>query len=105
MESWIFWGTQGMEKSHKLARTIYHRCTHKGGGSNHSDVLLQMCQEYYRRKMDGLKKEKHLRETIEIRRVIRIENLSRKRKKSNASEGGVGTSSRYAICMLTFLPP
>ena len=93
-----------MEKSHKLARTIYHRCTHKGGGSNHSDVLLQMCQEYYRRKMDGLKKEKHLQETIELCRVIRKENLSRKHKRYDASEGGFGRSSRYAICMLTFLP-
>ena len=93
-----------MEKSHKLASTIYHRCTHKGGGSNNSDVLFQMGQAFYRHKMDVFKKKKHLPETIELRRVIRQANLSRKRKISYASKGGVGTSSRYAICMLTFLP-
>ena len=101
--SLAIWGTQGMEKSHKLAHIIYHRCTQKGGGSNHSDVLLQMGQAFYRRKMDGFKKKKHLPETIELQRVIRQVELSRKRKRSDVSEGGVETSSRYAICILTFL--
>ena len=102
--SLAIWGTQGMEKSHKLARTIYHRCTQKGGGSNYSDFVLQMGQEFYRCKMDVFKKKKHLLETIELRIVIRQANLSRKLKRSDAFEGGVGTSSRYAICMLNFLP-
>ena len=53
--------------------------------------------------MDGFKKKKHLLETIELQRVIRQAELSRKRKRSDVSEGGVETSSRYAICMLTFL--
>ena len=54
--------------------------------------------------MDVFTKKKHLPETNKLRRVIRQANLSRKRKRSNASEGGVGTSSRYSIYMLTFLP-
>ena len=54
--------------------------------------------------MDVFKKKKHLPETIELRRVIRQANISRKRKRSDASKGGIGTSSRYAIYMLTFLP-
>ena len=96
------WGTQGMEKSHKLARTMYHRCTQKGGSSNQSNVLLQMGQAFYRRKMDGFAKKKHLPETNKLRRVIRQANLSRKRKRYDVSEGGVGTSLGYAICILTF---
>jgi hypothetical protein len=102
--SLAIWGTQGMEKSHKLAHTIYHRYTQKGGGSNHSDVLVQMGQAFYRRKMVGFKRKHQLPETIELRRVIRQVKLSRKRRRYDVSEGGVGTSARYAICMLTFLP-
>ena len=60
-----------MEKSHNLARTIYHRCTQKGGGSNHLDVLLQMGQAFYRHKMDVFKKKKNLPKTIELCGVIR----------------------------------
>ena len=63
-----------------------------------------MGQEFYRRKMDVFKKKKNLPKTIELRGVIRQANISRKHKRSDASEGGVGTSSRYAIYMLTFLP-
>jgi hypothetical protein len=93
-----------MEKSHNLARTIYHRCTQKGGGSNHSDVLEKMGQAFYRRKIDGFKKKNHLPETTELSIVMRKTEKNRKRKISDVSEGGVRTSARYAICMLTFLP-
>ena len=93
-----------MEKSHKLARTIYHRCTQKGGGSNHSDVLVQMGQAFYRRKIDGFKKKNYLPEKTELSIVIRTTNKNRKHKIYDVFEGGVGTSARYAIYMLTFLP-
>ena len=69
--SLAIWGTQGMEKSHKLARTIYHRCTQKIRGSNHLDVLVQMGQAFYRRKIDGFKKKTHLPETTKLSIVIR----------------------------------
>ena len=52
-----------------------------------------MVQAFYRRKMDVFKKKKHLPETNKLHRVIRQANLSRKRNRSDASEGGVGTSS------------
>ena len=100
--SLAIWGTQGMDKSHKLSHTIYHRCTQKGGGSNHSDVLVQMGQAFYRRKMDGFKKKHHLLETVKLHKVIRQEELSRKCKTFDVSEGVVATSARYAIYMLTF---
>jgi hypothetical protein len=98
------WGTQGMEKSHKINHTIYHRYIQKGGGSNHSYVLVQMGQAFYRRKMVRFKRKHQLPEIIELRRVIRQEALSRKHRRYDVSEGGVGTSARYEICMLTFLP-
>ena len=61
-----------------------------------------MGQTFYRHKMNGFKKKKHLPKKINLRRVIKKENLSRKHKRYDVSEGGVGTSSGYAICILTF---
>jgi hypothetical protein len=69
--SLAIWGTQGMEKSHKLARTIYHRYTHRKEGVPIIHVLVQMGQAFYRHKMVGFKRKHQLPETIELRRVIR----------------------------------
>lgn len=53
--------------------------------------------------MDLFKKHR-LPKTIELRRVIKQVEISRKRKRSDVLEGGVGTTTRYAIWKLTFLP-
>lgn len=42
------WSTQGMEKSHYVARSRYFRHTRHGGGKNKANSLLEVFQWFYR---------------------------------------------------------
>ena len=42
------WNTQGMEKSHYMARNAYFRHTQHGGGKSKANSLLELHQWFYR---------------------------------------------------------
>lgn len=45
------WSTQGMEKSHYVARSRYFRHTRHGGGKTKANSLLEVFQWFYRQKL------------------------------------------------------
>ena len=50
------WGTQGTKKSHKLARTMYHRCTQKGGSSNNQMFFCKWVKHFIDLKYKDLRR-------------------------------------------------
>lgn len=74
------WSTQGMEKSHYMARTGYFKHTRHGGGKNRANSLLELHQWTYRR----LFHRAQLKEQLKSSELIRTIQQSKKEKRQKS---------------------
>lgn len=90
------WSTQGMEKTHYMARTGYFKHTRHGGGQNRANSLLELHQWNYRRlfhraNQKALLKSSPVIRALQIsmkqRRQISWHQSSLSKKKSRCLEG------------------
>lgn len=70
------WSTQGMEKTHYLARTGYFKHTRHGGGKTRANSLLELHQWNYRRLFHRAN-QKSLLNSSPITRVVRLHTRQR----------------------------
>ena len=80
------WSTQGMEKSHYLARSRYFRHTRHCGGKEKANSLLEVFQWFYRQVLhqSSTKKAKETYESLATYRALQ-ETIIKKRGAYNSS--------------------
>lgn len=98
--SMALWSTQGMERSHYQARSIYFKNTRHGGGTIKSNALHEMFNWFYR-SLSGRKRQKPRKETRLFSSVVK-KVASRRRtdawKSSSARESLRQWRSRRKRC-------
>ena len=85
--SFSIWSTQGMEKSHYLARSRYFRHTRHGGGKNKADNLLEVFYWFYRQVLhqSNTNAAKIAYQSSATYRALQENTLKRKRAYNNSS--------------------
>lgn len=67
------WNTQGLKKSHYMARNAYFRHTQHGGGKSKANSLQEVFQWFYRRISQQLHKKETLRSSKLMQTLKEIE--------------------------------
>ena len=85
------WSTQGMEKSHYMARNAYFRHTQHGGGSKKANSLCELFQWFYRRTLQILRTKEEISSSA-IAQAVRDAKVKKEKRieafrNSNALEG------------------
>lgn len=89
------WSTQGLEKSHYMARNAYFRHTQHGGGRSKGNSVHEMFQWFYRRILQQLRKKETLRSSEVVQALKTIEKQKARRSKAFKDSNAILQQNRW----------